>query len=222
MNTNQHKLEQVKAYISKDKIKAAITLLLEIASDNDDINAIIIQSAKKHRIEKEVLFGTISFEEKSVEMDTIISSLLYVVNEIEEGFPKESVEAAKPNMISHTLHDFPTFPMVKGHLVSDKILKECAAIIPPNQARMYVEMANAKRKEADPNDTEVTLIQFYNLPPPETNDPLHFWFNVFTQARLHGPRMLAALLFILPTQMFTQEAKDAVGNLLSQLKNYKK
>jgi hypothetical protein len=77
------------------------------------------------------------------------------------------------------------------------------------------------RKAADSNDDSVTIIESYTLISPIHARPIDFWLDAFHEARLHGPRMLAALLYALPDEQFSNEVKQHREQLISMLKNHK-
>jgi hypothetical protein len=112
---------------------------------------------------------------------------------------------------------YPRGPMVPSFKVKRTIKEAFADLIPPARAMTTVEDAIALRLEADPYDSEVTYIRRRDLVPPETVAPMTFWNAVFTEACLHGPRMLAALLMAVDERMFSEEAKNDRQALLRNL-----
>ena len=65
--------------------------------------------------------------------------------------------------------------------------------------------ANDLRKAVDPGDQSVTVIRYGLLAMNDT--PYAAWRSVFQEARLNSPRMLAALLMVLPVD--TEPASSA-------------
>lgn len=118
----------------------------------------------------------------------------------------------------HYLHQFPRGPMVEGHLVKYEIIKMFAKLVPSGSELMYVNMANSLRLEAD-NDDKVRVIEAFNLPSPKFANSLNFWNAAFGQARLNGPRMLVALLNVLPDEQFDERTKNIKNTLIEKLKS---
>ena len=112
---------------------------------------------------------------------------------------------------------YPRGPMVPPFKVKRAIKEAFADLIPPARAMTTVEDAIALRLEADPYDSEVTYIRRRDLIPPETVSPMTFWNAAFTEACLHGPRMLAALLMSVDERMFPEEALNDRKALLRNL-----
>lgn len=123
-----------------------------------------------------------------------------------------------PPSAAHYLHQFPCGPMVPGHMVKRSLIEAYATTIPASRAASVLDEAVAARLEADPYDPTVTYIKHAHVVPPETTAPITYWLNVFTEARLHGPRMLAALLSVTDDSRFPAEAKESRRRLLEQLR----
>ena len=79
-------------------------------------------------------------------------------------------------------------------------------LLGPALGLMFVDKANAFRRAADPGDATVTVIETYSLPPAGTVSPIIFWRSVLSEARLHSPRMLAAVLMTANTSSFGEPA----------------
>lgn len=122
---------------------------------------------------------------------------------------------------SHELHRYPRGPMVEAFRVNMSIKAAYAAYVDPTEAHAIVGEANAFRLESDPDDSSVTLIKLGNLPPPLGVRPRAYWEAAFGEACLHGPRMLAALLLVVPDDLFPENAKTARAKLLQYLPNHK-
>lgn len=225
MLTKNQITTDVRNFIAKDELSNAIELLSEILKNDKSLDELIIQSAKKYRIEKEIRSGIVSYENATVTKNQITNALLEICRNIEEtaeginNMKKEEILAEKGN--SHFLHQFPRGPMVEGHLINEKIIEAYAKLIRPKQAMIYIDKANRIRKEADPSDDSVTILESYTLLSPTEARPMDFWLDAFHEARLHGPRMLAALLNVLPDEQFNEEAKNAKKQLLENLINHK-
>ena len=124
---------------------------------------------------------------------------------------------AQPATTECVLCRYPRGPMVPPFKVKRAIKEAFADLIPPARAMTTVEDAITLRLEADPYDSEVTYIRRRDLVPPETVSPMTFWSAAFTEACLHGPRMLAALLMAVDERMLPQQAKDERKALLRDL-----
>jgi hypothetical protein len=71
-------------------------------------------------------------------------------------------------------------------------------------------------------DKEGTCIKYYDFPQINYNGSNTFWNNVFIEACLHGPRMVAAILIeTIEIIYFTQDQKDTITNLLIKIINLK-
>ena len=117
----------------------------------------------------------------------------------------------------HFLHQFPKGPMVEGHMVNHKIVEAYARTIPQKKAITTIEKANGFRIEADIGDPETTIIELMDLLSPSETKPFDFWTSTFHEACLNGPRMLAALLYVVRDGQFNTEAKQAKKRLLEYL-----
>lgn len=223
MVSKEQIIVDIRNFIAKDEIANAISLLSQILKNDRKLDELIIQSAKKYRIEKEVRSGIVSYENASITKNQITTALLEICRDIEETIVQSSKNenVSKSSSGTHFLHQFPRGPMVEGHLISEKIVEAYAKFIRPNQAMKFINKANRLRKEADPDDDSVTILESYTLLSPTESRPIDFWLDAFHEARLHGPRMLAALLSVLPDEQFNNEAKYAKNQLVQYLINHK-
>lgn len=225
MLTKNQILTDVRNLISNDDLSNAIKLLNKILKDDVRHDQLILLSAKKNRIKKEKNSGLISTENASVGRIQISNALLEICREIEESDLKEKKEINTRSQTDHavdmSLDLYPRGPMVESHLIDEKIIESYAKLIRPKQALMYIDKANRMRKNADPNDESVTILEPFSLLSPTESKPIDFWFDAFHEARLHGPRMLAALLLVVSDDQFNQSTKLLRTQLLEQLINYK-
>ena len=129
------------------------------------------------------------------------------------------IDKDKNLVLNHFLHQFPRGPMVEGHMIKQEIIEAYAKLIDSGSELLFVNKANQSRMEAD-SDDKVRVIQKMNLPAPQHARPLVFWNAVFGQARLNGPRMLAALLHVLPDEQIDEKTKRYRSDLLDKLKNH--
>jgi hypothetical protein len=115
---------------------------------------------------------------------------------------------------SHVLQTIPMGPMVPGEYVDESLVDAYAERFSMARADLLVDRANAFRKQADGN---ATVIRKTDVPRIEQVEPIRYWQSVFKEARLHGPRMLAALLLVVNDEGFTPEAQAARRRLLDLL-----
>jgi hypothetical protein len=123
------------------------------------------------------------------------------------------------NYTSHFLYQFPKGPLVDNHLIDDSIIDAYARAIPSTRAHRYIEKANKLRLSADPEDHNY-LINTTLIIPSQHAAPIDVWVNIMDIARLNGPRMLAALLIVIPNHNLRKEVKAEINTLLSRLKDY--
>ena len=128
---------------------------------------------------------------------------------ITRGSPSEqSIHSA------HVLHSIPSGPMVDGHFVDLALIEAYAESFSAARADLLVDQANAFRRQADKN---ASVIHKADVPRVELVEPIRYWQRVFGEARLHGPRMLAALLLVVNDQNFPSEAQAPRRQLLNLL-----
>lgn len=216
-------LTDIRNFIAKNELDEAISLLSTLLQKEKKLDEVILQSARNHHLETEVSRGTISWADASIKKAQITFSLLQICRDIDENILGNvnnalDVDAVESGNRTHILHEYPKGPSVD--LIDESIVKAYARLISPEHALMYIGKANSLRKEADINNNKVTILQPYTLLTPSHAKPFDFWLDAFREAGLHGPRMLAALLYVLPDDQFTQEARTARKNLLNLLKNH--
>jgi len=107
--------------------------------------------------------------------------------------------------------------VVDTNLIRGDLIAAFAAAIPSAQASLAIVDANALVVEAAPDDSDVGVIRHIDLPDPATATPFSFWIAAFNQARLHGPRMVAALLLSLPEHKYPPSALAQRNHLLQAL-----
>jgi hypothetical protein len=151
--------------------------------------------------------------ELKVQNNDLLTNFLAQLNQID----RENHRQAGAD--SHVLHQYPRGPMVELFHVDRSIKEQYAKLIKASDAYSVINQAISLRHEADPSDNTVTHIELINL-PPLTVSPMEFWENVFREACLHGPRMLAALLSVYPDTFFSEKAKNQKVKLMETLKSY--
>ncbi len=128
---------------------------------------------------------------------------------------------SSPAVQTHVLHAFPKGPMVSFHMVSRNLKDAYAAYIQPAQAHAVLSEAIAFRKQADPEESQATCIRHADLPAPAAVPPSVYWQAAFTEACLHGPRMLAAMLLVVPDLAFASSVRLERQHLLEKLKTWR-
>jgi hypothetical protein len=123
--------------------------------------------------------------------------------------------------LKHRLHEYPRGPFVPWEpYIKNSIIKAFVDLIVPNQIVATIIAANQERLEADPDDPMVTTISLGSIAPTATTAPSVIWRDVFNEARLNSPRMLASLLLNADYTQFPQPARKDVETLLTYLKTF--
>lgn len=125
---------------------------------------------------------------------------------------RESSENVKND--EHILRNFPRGPIVEGFRIPRSIIRAYASNIRSFEAYKVIDEANAFRREVDNN---CTIIEHADLPPANSVRPYEFWLDVFSEACLHGPRMLAAILLTVPDDQFPGKTREAREELIYYL-----
>jgi TIR domain-containing protein len=113
----------------------------------------------------------------------------------------------------------PKGPRVPHHFVSDALISAYAELLPTDaKSRLIIDRAIRMRLQADPDDPRATVIAFGDLPNLNFVGAKAFWQEVFLQAALHGPRMLASLLLAQPDDLFPPTARLDRARLLLYLR----
>lgn len=135
-----------------------------------------------------------------------------IVNSAPGSTPKRTAVA-----FEHPLKQYPTGPLVPSELVCAELVQSYAQLIRQFEAQQVIADANRFRLEADPEDPAATTIKEFQLLPVYSVPPYAFWLSAFVEARLHGPRMLAALLMVVPDDQFGVKARSNRHALLDSL-----
>lgn len=114
------------------------------------------------------------------------------------------------------LRRFPLGPAV-SHEIIDLLfgLDRVFAQLYSGREQQEIGRANNARRACGPNSGEKGLLDLLSLPDPRT-DRVHFWWQVFVQAGLKSPRMLAAVL-MLPDDAELGKRADERQGLLNEL-----
>lgn len=163
-------------------------------------------------------------EQEALKNDKLPWGLYYNTPDVLEYKLDQSLaqDENRDEIIVVIIKKIPRGPMVKSHLISQDIIQAYADIIPIAGALAYIHSANELRLKAiNPGEKNPTTINPGKIPSPLGVPALYFWQATFHEASLHGPRMLAALLYILSDDMFPDRAKVDRQKLLKRLENYK-
>jgi hypothetical protein len=150
---------------------------------------------------------------KSGSLRAVVEAIYQFINE--EG----PIAKVVPEINGHPLLKYPTGPFVEPEDVDFSIIKMYAQLLQHNEFLKVVTEANKYRKAADPGSRTITTIDFTRLPPLSAT-AIDFWTGAFTQARLNGPRMLAALLSVVPDDLFRKEVRKERAELMKKLETY--
>lgn len=92
----QDKIKSIRGFIEKDEIIKALNELKNILKNDEKLDDVIIQSAKKNRIEKQVRNGTVSFTDSELTNNQISKAILDIVREIEKYKIEHKIEKEIP------------------------------------------------------------------------------------------------------------------------------
>lgn len=216
MSLNHQQIQDIRNFIEKSELNEAIDLLLIWVQDGEMLNGIRLLASRLSRVEQDQRNGIIDPPQFNQRMNAITKALLDTCTKFEMFSTNEKNKRGEKT--GHFLQAYPRGPMVEGHLIDSRIVESYAKLIRPELALSYINKANQLRKAADPLDERATIIEAYTLLSPTNSRPLDFWLDAFHEARLHGPRMLAALLHVLVDDQFPKEIQEARRTLLQQLK----
>ncbi len=169
----------------------------------------------KPPIGEEIPYGLWLLEDLDVVRDGGLEGVAARLREMLNGRSSEWAMKVEP---AHVLHAYPRGPLVAAHWIRSSLIEAFADLIRPRQAGQMIAEANAFRAEANPGDAAVTHIRVIDLPDPLAVPPRDFWTAVFTEARLHGPRMLAALILSVPPDRMHRTAAEEREALLRRLR----
>lgn len=148
-----------------------------------------------------------------------IENLAILLCDTAQQFKSEGEKVFSSNKeTEHELLSYPTGPLVEREMIPRVIIEIYSTFIRESEAKLVIAEANSFRQEA--NSGTKFIIPFHKVPPPDKIPAFNFWLDVFDYARLQGPRMLAALLLVVPDDQFDVKAKSARMKLLEALKNH--
>jgi hypothetical protein len=120
------------------------------------------------------------------------------------------------------LAQFPLGPMFPPDRIPESLINAYADLFGTKvSAQRVVNRAIHLRREADPNDPELTVLRHAELPQVEIGSD-NYWYQAFTQAGMHSPRMLAALVLAHPDHQLSDNSRRERAQLLIALREHGK
>lgn len=201
------------AYYARDEIHAAIQLT-RTHPDHHKLIPVYLNDASEDN--EGIIYGLRLIQGiKLSAVGNIENLALLLCNKAQTIHREKEIPMTKE---LHILTSFPPGPMVELTKIPRSIIEMYAKLIREPEARLVISEANSFRQEANP-ETQF-IIPLYKIPSPEKIPAFDFWIEAFNYAGLQGPRMLAALLLIVPDDHFITKAKEARKNLLESLKHH--
>lgn len=210
--------------ISSGKIEEAIALLEDLYLNDDAKNELTLLKSRFSTINKNYYVSRIINDDTFfIETNKLIKGLVeFVNNNINDDSADIDTEddllLGNNEIKQHVLHSFPRGPRVPFDKVSSELYTIYAELFSHQMAEQVVLNAISLRKQADEDD-KVTTVKLIDLPPHDTTPPIDYWRKVFSLSCLHGPRMLGALLYVVPEDQFPRSTKKARQELLDFLKS---
>jgi hypothetical protein len=177
-----------------------------------------------------IVFGLIRHLDRTGQVDTFLEAIekdrpqsrqvQEVVQEIRAGWAERApAGGGRPARLAgtHPLHQFPPGPMVPFEWVPRSLVNQFATrFFDPEESRSAILDAIRERHAADPGATTITLEDLLTLGrvPPRA-----FWGDALIKACPHGPRMVAALVGLIPEGLFTAPARAERSRLLLDLRD---
>jgi hypothetical protein len=140
-----------------------------------------------------------------------------VAKQIEALLTGDNAHERNPAAAMHPLAKYPRGPMVEARFIPKSVVEAYSQLLRGVEAESVVEEANAFRATANSAADGATFIRRIFLPDPSVVGPFTYWYGVFTEAALNGPRMLAALLLTVPADRFPARAMQDRDRLLRWL-----
>jgi hypothetical protein len=118
------------------------------------------------------------------------------------------------------LQTLPPGPMVELHRIPEQLVRAYAKALSDRPlAEAVISRANRRREECEPPGAGGILIDLGLLPAIEHAGAYPYWHKAFQQAFLHGPRMVAALLWSQSDELFPEQARQERASLLRHLRS---
>jgi hypothetical protein len=203
------------AYYARDEVHTAI-MLTRKRPNTHKIIPIYLNDLSE---ETNMLYGLRLIQGLSIKKNKTFENIADSLQNVLSQFKSANSSAyTEPSTLKHPLFSYPTGPLVESNLIPRSLIDMYANLIKESEAKLVVSEANAFRLEANPGITYI--IAHNRIPSPNTISAFEYWMDVFGYACLQGPRMLAALLLVVPDDLFNENAKAARTKLLNTLKNY--
>ena len=116
------------------------------------------------------------------------------------------------------IRSMPIGPRFQIFLVRPSLIQAYADMAGADDAPVVLSEAVFLQISANP---DATYILPSHLPDPRFNAASVYWRVAFSEACLHGPRMVAALLYAMDDSQFTNVVKTERKTLLSTLATWK-
>lgn len=123
-------------------------------------------------------------------------------------------QATSLDAIVAKIRILPIGPRFEIFLVRSDLIQAYADAAGADNAPAVLGQAIFLQISANPN---ATYVRPSHLPDPRFNPPSVYWRSAFSEACLHGPRMVAALLYAMDYSQFTDSVKAERMTLLSTL-----
>ncbi|MFZ5961782.1 esterase/lipase family protein [Thalassococcus sp. BH17M4-6] len=115
-----------------------------------------------------------------------------------------------------SVEDFPVGPIVKQYSAFN-LARSYADCFDHFEARALIGKINEARRQASRDKVDVGQIRKGKLPDAGIVGLENFWLEVFEQAALHGPRMMASILLSVDHPQLSDAAKMERSELLRRL-----
>lgn len=207
---------EIRDHIRHNRTEVAIHNLMQLTqSKSEKLNQAILLSARHYGLKDAIISGIISYDYEVMDRNRINNCVLLICDELDEKYKDEKLDIA----FTHILHQFPRSPLVRSDLIDRTLLSSYAENIGDfRQISSKIDEANAFRRLAD---ADAIVINKNRLPPVSTSPAEYYWYDTFREAGLQGPRMVAALLLVVPDDQFSIQARRARQDLIALLKLHK-
>lgn len=125
--------------------------------------------------------------------------------------------AGTPTGPPRAVGEIPPGPGVPTEKISHELIEAFAEVASDSdRVAVFLNRAVVLRRQYD---SDATVTQMINLPDPAYGGVYKFWRAALYEACRHGPRMLAALIFTLPTESLTPRIRTYCADLLLSLRD---
>ena len=192
----------------------------EIVAAGENLDARVdrlLQWARKHQKLDTLIEAAVAESPANPRLVAAASAWKAVASGASHPLPPDGAQAAAVARIA----GLPRGPLVPAGMITESLVRAYATIADSGYlARRTLREAARLRLAAEQNGLGASVIQPEDLPVFEAVSANAFWWEAFTEARKHGPRMLAALLFAQPDALFPPDASRDRHVLLDQLEHF--